>query len=90
MSGFETMLADYDAVARRAALDHLSRVSRSPHLSPPVVDYVERPGKGLRPALCMATCEAFGALSLFLFLLSPLFCIFSLHFIPSSFFCLVF
>jgi geranylgeranyl diphosphate synthase, type II len=30
------------------------------HLYDLIRDFVARPGKGLRPALCMATCEAFG------------------------------
>ena len=32
----------------------------SPYLGIPAADYLGRAGKGLRPALCLATCEAFG------------------------------
>jgi len=31
-----------------------------PHLYDPIRDFTRRHGKGLRPALCLATCEAFG------------------------------
>ncbi|CAN5897914.1 hypothetical protein BH23GEM7_BH23GEM7_29350 [soil metagenome] len=30
------------------------------HLYGPIREFVTRPGKGLRPALCIATCRAFG------------------------------
>jgi geranylgeranyl diphosphate synthase type II len=33
------------------------------YLVAPVRDYPERPGKGIRPALCLATCEAFGGVA---------------------------
>jgi geranylgeranyl diphosphate synthase type II len=57
--GFADRLAAYDEVARAAALSYLGSGS-SPYLTEPARDYLERDGKGLRPALCLATCEAFG------------------------------
>jgi geranylgeranyl diphosphate synthase, type II len=32
----------------------------SQYLRAPAAEYLERGGKGLRPALCLATCTAFG------------------------------
>lgn len=57
---FLATLADYDAVARRTALDHIEAAAGSPYLRDPAMDYLRRGGKGLRPALCLATCSAFG------------------------------
>jgi geranylgeranyl diphosphate synthase type II len=34
----------------------------SEYLAPALLDYPNRPGKGIRPALMLATCEAFGGL----------------------------
>ncbi len=58
-SAFPDRLAAYDRVARAAAVGYLESVS-SPYLTEPARDYLDRAGKGLRPALCLATCEAFG------------------------------
>jgi geranylgeranyl diphosphate synthase type II len=57
---FVEQLAAYDAMARDAARAYLTGGGFSPHLVDPAVDYLDRGGKGLRPALCLATCEAFG------------------------------
>jgi geranylgeranyl diphosphate synthase type II len=57
-AGFLGRLAEYDALARSAAIEHVSPAE--PHLAVPAADYLMRGGKGLRPALLMATCEAFG------------------------------
>ncbi len=56
---FPDRLAAYDRVARTAATGYLESGS-SPYLTEPARDYLDRAGKGLRPALCLATCEAFG------------------------------
>lgn len=56
---FVDRLGAYDATARAAALTYLESAS-SPYLTDPARDYLDRGGKGLRPALCLATCEAFG------------------------------
>jgi geranylgeranyl diphosphate synthase type II len=57
---FVDRLARYDARARDAARRYLAADDLSGYLVTPATDYVDRPGKGLRPALCLATCEAFG------------------------------
>lgn len=57
---FADQLQAYDDIARTAALDHLSANVASPHVLRPAADYLRRGGKGLRPALCLATCCAFG------------------------------
>ncbi len=41
-------------------MERLTAKEASRYLTDPLVDYPSRRGKGLRPALCMATCEAFG------------------------------
>lgn len=57
-TGFLEELEAYGDMARRAAMAYLPR---SPHyLVAPAAEYLERGGKGLRPALCFATCQAFG------------------------------
>lgn len=57
---FLDQLLDYSAYAREAALAHLTAVDASDYLVRPAQDYLRRDGKGLRPALCLASCEAFG------------------------------
>jgi len=59
-SRFEAELAGYAAMTAGAVARHLPVDSPEAHLAAPVRDYLDRPGKGLRPALCLATCEAFG------------------------------
>ncbi|HEU5143584.1 MAG TPA: polyprenyl synthetase family protein [Dermatophilaceae bacterium] len=58
--GFLEELAGYGGLARRAAASYLSGDGLSPYLELPATEYLERGGKGLRPALCLATCSAFG------------------------------
>jgi geranylgeranyl diphosphate synthase type II len=53
-------LANYGAMARKAAQAHLTGDGMSDYLTAPAAEYLGRGGKGLRPALCLATCEAFG------------------------------
>ena len=57
---FLDQLAAYDDMARRTALYHVIAKTSSPYLREPAVDYLQRGGKGLRPALLLATCSAFG------------------------------
>jgi geranylgeranyl diphosphate synthase, type II len=59
-TGFLDQLAAYGAVARDAAAAYLHDDGLSRYLRAPAGDYLERGGKGLRPALCLATCAAFG------------------------------
>jgi geranylgeranyl diphosphate synthase type II len=58
--GFLGQLETYDARARGLALEHLAASTESPYLRQPAEEYLHRGGKGLRPALCLATCGAFG------------------------------
>ena len=58
-TAFTDRLESYGQTARDAALGYLASVESS-HLTEPARDYLDRGGKGLRPALCLATCEAFG------------------------------
>ena len=48
---------------REALLDHLSGDGLSGELYELVADYPQRPGKGIRPTLCLATCRAHGGRS---------------------------
>jgi geranylgeranyl diphosphate synthase, type II len=57
---FHDRLAAYGGAARQAAARYLGGDGLSPYLLGPAGDYLDRGGKGLRPALCMATCAAFG------------------------------
>ena len=57
---FTAELERYASLARGAALSRLTDDGMSPYLSAPAAEYLGRGGKGLRPALCLATCEAFG------------------------------
>lgn len=62
----EDELRRYSALTRSAMADHM-RAERSdsdrrsdPYLADPMSAYPTRSGKGLRPAIALATCEAFG------------------------------
>lgn len=59
-AGFLDQLDAYANRARRAMNERLPGSWTSPDLVDPVLEYPSRGGKGLRPALCLATCEAFG------------------------------
>lgn len=56
----EEELERYGALVRAAAGAHLAADGLSPYLVQPAAEYLARGGKALRPALCLATCEAFG------------------------------
>lgn len=56
----EAALASYGGRARAAMLDALPDGSPGPWLYDLLRRYPSRPGKGLRPTLFLATCEAFG------------------------------
>lgn len=56
----EAALDDYGGRARSAMLDALPDGSPGPWLYDLLRNYPRRPGKGLRPTLFLATCEAFG------------------------------
>jgi geranylgeranyl diphosphate synthase, type II len=57
---FADELDRYGAMARRAVHSYLPADGMSEYLRAPAAEYLGRAGKGLRPALCLATCEAFG------------------------------
>jgi geranylgeranyl diphosphate synthase type II len=59
----EATLAADGRRTRAALLDHLSDDGLSGELYELVADYPQRPGKGIRPALCLATCRAHGGRS---------------------------
>ena len=50
----------YAAVTRSTIDELLARSEQNPWLDRLVADYPARPGKGLRPAILLATCQAFG------------------------------
>jgi geranylgeranyl diphosphate synthase, type II len=58
--GFLEQLEKYGATTRGIAAGYLPDDAMSEHLRDPAAEYLGRGGKGLRPALCLATCEAFG------------------------------
>ncbi len=53
-------LARYGAVVTDALFVRLASVGHADYLADPMREYPSRAGKGLRPSLCLATCEAFG------------------------------
>ena len=55
----DTMLA-YNTAAAELIGSYLSEREPGPHLYDPLRSFMTRPGKGIRPALCLAACEAFG------------------------------
>jgi geranylgeranyl diphosphate synthase type II len=57
---FERTLAGYAAVAAEGVRSQLPPRGARGSLEEMVADYPRRGGKSLRPALCLATCEAFG------------------------------
>jgi geranylgeranyl diphosphate synthase, type II len=56
----EATLAADRRRTREALLDHLAGDGLSGELYELVADYPQRPGKGIRPALCLASCRAHG------------------------------
>jgi geranylgeranyl diphosphate synthase type II len=54
-------LKEYGELTRNALERYLSLRETRPYLGELVADYPLRPGKGLRPSLCIATARAFGA-----------------------------
>lgn len=56
----EERLDRYKALAIGTMMAYLPRHEPRRHLYDLVPDYPLRPGKGLRPGLCIATCRAFG------------------------------
>lgn len=59
-SDFLNELEVYTAMAHKAAISYLPDREATDYLVAPASEYLRRKGKGLRPALCLATCRAFG------------------------------
>ena len=59
-AAFLERLSDYGGAARAVLLERLPDGEPSKHLYDPMRDFVARSGKGLRPALLIAACRAFG------------------------------
>ena len=53
-------LEKYSRVARQAVMSYLPNLEPSRYLYSLLPDYPLRPAKGVRPALCLASCQAFG------------------------------
>ena len=58
--GFLDQLTSYGDRARETLLNLMPTHEPQDYLYGPMRDYIETSGKGLRPALVLATCEAFG------------------------------
>ena len=56
----DATLADYASLTREAVAAFLSARAPSPYLDVLIREYPSRGGKGIRPALLIATCRAFG------------------------------
>lgn len=56
----ESRLEEYGRRARHKALVYLDGDDDGEYLRTPASDYLLRPGKALRPAMCLAACGAFG------------------------------
>src|SRR5580692_2098512 len=59
-SAFSTKLAEYRDLVLPTLMAALPRREPRRHLYDLIGDHLSRAGKGLRPALCIATCRAFG------------------------------
>ena len=53
-------LTRYGAVVSDALHRRMATMQDAEFLTVPMMDYPSRPGKALRPSLCLATCESFG------------------------------
>lgn len=60
MEDVEQRLAHYRDVTYRALLDYLPKHEPRRYLYDLIAEQLAHAGKGLRPALCIATCRAFG------------------------------
>jgi len=57
---FQAQLTHYKNSIRPLLLEAVPESETSPYLYGPARDFLDQHGKGLRPALCIATCKAFG------------------------------
>lgn len=58
--GVEDVLREWGAVVQRSVLERIRDGQRSEILREAMREYPARPAKFIRPALCLASCEAFG------------------------------
>ena len=59
-TSFDQRLDAYRTAVAAEMARYVSGLEPRRHLYEPVRAFTMRQGKGLRPALCLATCEAFG------------------------------
>ncbi len=59
-AAFLDTLSDYGGTARTRLLEQIPMTEPFDHLYGPMRAFIENSGKGLRPALLLATCKAFG------------------------------
>jgi geranylgeranyl diphosphate synthase type II len=57
---FQTQLSQYRETTLAGLLSAVPEREPQRHLYAPLTSYLSRTGKGIRPALCIATCRAFG------------------------------
>jgi geranylgeranyl diphosphate synthase type II len=57
---FQAHLSSYRDATVAGLLSAVPEREPQQHLYAPLSSYLSRPGKGIRPALCLATCRAFG------------------------------
>lgn len=57
---FQARLSDYRESTLAALLSAVPKREPQRHLYGPLSSFLSRTGKGIRPALCLATCRAFG------------------------------
>ena len=60
LEAFQTHLSNYRDATLAGMLSAVPQREPQRHLYEPVSSYLSRSGKGIRPALCLATCRAFG------------------------------
>jgi geranylgeranyl diphosphate synthase type II len=60
LEGFHTQLSNYREMTLASLLSAVPQREPQQHLYAPVSSYLSRTAKSIRPALCLATCRAFG------------------------------
>jgi geranylgeranyl diphosphate synthase, type II len=60
METFQAHLSSYRDATRAGLLAAVPQREPQRHLYGPLASYLSRTGKGIRPALCLATCRAYG------------------------------
>src|SRR5262245_39513682 len=60
LEAFHAQLSTYREMTLASLLSAVPQREPQQHLYAPVSSYLSRTGKSIRPALCLATCRAFG------------------------------